>query len=813
MADRFFSMTNDNKTASGQDSSTMFVESFDEFCVGLIDLQKIRSIIAELLENDPHTIETILLTLDNAFREGLIKSSTYDSLTTDVDHATSADEPTEWSAATREQFSDNHAEADNSLLTEDDTGYPDERPPPKNHASPPEAVEIAPGTLLKNRFELMSKLGAGSMADIYEAIDRRKQEAGATDPRLAIKVISKAYSTHPGAVETLQREALNSHGLIHPNIIRVFDFDWDGNRFFMTMERLNGRSLAAMLDEHRLQPLTFDLAGEVIEGVCRGLSYAHERGVIHADIKPGNIFVSPDEPIKILDFGIARVSGEEGDTLVAGAHTPAYASCEVLEGSEPTQQDDIFSLACVAYRMLTGRKAFGSHTALEAERRHITPQRIEALSPSQWQALERSLAYRRADRVIALDTFAAAFDNKISTTQLSEDSVNQPGDFSPPPGLPLRVGLPAIAALLTVIALALFWPKLEPALNSVIQTENTTTPKSAPPPVVERIAVETDLQPPVEPLPEPLVQPSVEVLIEPTIQAEQSQPDPAPDTGPTRLDELVALAGEAMNDGRLIDPDNDNAQLFVTEMIALEPEAPKTQQHRTRLAELMLLEAMISITDQDFDKATHWINETTALGAPEEMTGRIETELQKARDARNVRQSESLGAIFASATPAAILANPDSTLAAMAAGNKPDPTYSGDEPVASPGSLSLAIALPETPAPAIAAQPLDPGPAGELAQIANADILLSELEFTRFVEPTFPRRLSKFRRRSGWVEIRFRVTPNGRTDDIQVLNAAPDDRFNKSAMAAVSKWRFKPVYIDGTATEKYSSIRMRFEPE
>jgi TonB family protein len=94
----------------------------------------------------------------------------------------------------------------------------------------------------------------------------------------------------------------------------------------------------------------------------------------------------------------------------------------------------------------------------------------------------------------------------------------------------------------------------------------------------------------------------------------------------------------------------------------------------------------------------------------------------------------------------------------------------------------------------------------------NRDIELSALEFSRFVEPKLPRRYAS-RRMSGWVELRFRVTTNGQTDNIEVVAAEPDNLFEKAAIKAVSKWRFKPVYVDGVVTEKYSSVRLRFEPE
>ena len=459
-------MTTDKKTATQH-----FTESFDDFCVGLVNLQHMRAIIAEMLNDEPRAAEMMLATIDTAFREGLIKASTYDELTTDVDRATSEDEPTEWSDATLAQES-------NDISADEDTGYPSTELTKTTDSPLPATVDLAPGSVLKNRFELVSHLGAGSMADVYEAIDRRQQEAGAADPRLAIKVISRAYLTHPHALKTLQHEALNSQGLINPNVIRVFDFDRDGDRFFMTMELLDGQSLVKILDERRFQPLPITQAVSIIKGMCRGLQYAHQQGIIHADIKPGNIYISTANQAKILDFGISRIANDEveGDSSpVTGAHTPAYASCEVLEGAKPTKRDDIFALACVAYRMLAGHRAFDGLTALEAERKQYHPQRIETLNKQQWQVLQQSLALRCADRTVSLATFAAAFSNPspaADTPQIYPESEPKSAKNYPElRGLPLQFGIPAIAVMLIAITMALFWPEPEPTPAPLARTE------------------------------------------------------------------------------------------------------------------------------------------------------------------------------------------------------------------------------------------------------------------------------------------------------------------------------------------------------
>ena len=630
---------------------------------------------------------------------------------------------------------------------------------------------------------------------------------------------------------------MNSQGLIHPNVIRVFDCDSDDDRFFMTMEMLDGHPLVTMLDERRLQPMPFNQSMSIIKGMCDGLQYAHEQGIIHADIKPGNIFVSTTGQAKILDFGISRIANDDGEgsgSPVTGAHTPAYASCEVLEGVEPTVQDDIFALACVSYRMLSGHRAFGGLTALDAEREQIKPRRIETLNPQQWQVLEQSLAFRRADRTAHIVDFAAAFFNRTPAAKFADqpriDPDNAPRD-SEPRGLPLRFGIPAIAVMLIAMTLIVFWPEPKPKFTPEpiprpLARTDSFAPDTSHEPSDSMDSTATDIDQPVTETDEP---PALEpfdpvVSTEPPSESRQELPPvitpeaptiSQPEPGQTRIDELETLADNAMNDGRLLDPADNSAHLFVMELTTLAPETPEVQQRRTRLAELMLLEAMVAITDEDFDAATVWISETRTLGVPEETTQRFEVELQKARDAKSARQTETLGAIFASATPAAILAGSgldldDEQEAEATPETETVDTAAGPGQVTGLGSLSLAMIMPGA-LPNIPADEVDKGQTGEAADSANNYVPLSTLRFERFVEPKISRRLSN-RRTSGWVEVRFRVTTDGRTDDITVVAAQPDDRFDKTALKAVSKWRFKPVTVDGVATEKYSGIRLHFKP-
>lgn len=259
--------------------------------------------------------------------------------------------------------------------------------------------------VLKQRFVLEEKLGSGGMGTVFRAKDLRKVEARDRQPYLAIKVLNNDFREHPEAFIALQREAAKSQTLSHPNIVSIFDFDKDGDIPFMTMELLEGQELAALL---RAYPngLPEPVAWSVIRGICAGLAYAHEAGIVHADFKPGNVYVGSNNNPKILDFGIARavqltdVQGDDTlfDPARLAALTPAYASREMLAGDNPEPRDDLYSLGIVIYLILTGHHPYGRLSAEDAAREGLKPERPKGVSRRQWQVIARCLAFNRQNR-------------------------------------------------------------------------------------------------------------------------------------------------------------------------------------------------------------------------------------------------------------------------------------------------------------------------------------------------------------------------------------------------------------------------------
>ena len=259
--------------------------------------------------------------------------------------------------------------------------------------------------VLKQRFVLDEKLGSGGMGTVFRAKDLRKVEARDRNPYVAVKVLNNDFREHPEAFIALQREAAKSQALSHRNIVSIYDFDKDGDVPYIIMELLEGQELADLL---RAFPtgLPDEMLWPIVRCLCDGLEHAHEAGLVHADFKPGNVFVAPNHSAKILDFGIARAVqinqalGEDTvfDPTRLAALTPAYASPQMLDGAEAETRDDLFSLGVVIYLMLTGQHPFARTPANEAARQHMKAERPRRLSRRQWRVLERCLAFDRDHR-------------------------------------------------------------------------------------------------------------------------------------------------------------------------------------------------------------------------------------------------------------------------------------------------------------------------------------------------------------------------------------------------------------------------------
>jgi serine/threonine protein kinase len=267
------------------------------------------------------------------------------------------------------------------------------------------------GQLLSDRYRLERALGEGGMGVVYFARDEEvKGEI------FAIKVLKPEIRERPEALELVREEVRKTRSLAHPNIVGVYSVNLDRNSAFILMEYLDGKALDALIDEDFGRGMPFDRAWPLIQDICAGLAYAHDHSVIHSDLKPSNIFVSTAGKAKLLDFGIARAArGGSGrfDPATLGALTPAYASCEMLEGGKPDQRDDVYALGCVIYEMLSGKHPFDCPSALEARRDGMKVAPIASLTAKQNAAVARTLAFDRAKRT---DTVEALLSGLAPTT-------------------------------------------------------------------------------------------------------------------------------------------------------------------------------------------------------------------------------------------------------------------------------------------------------------------------------------------------------------------------------------------------------------
>lgn len=270
--------------------------------------------------------------------------------------------------------------------------------------------------ILNNRFVLEATLGAGGMGTVYRAKDLRKVEARDPNPFVAVKVLNDEFKHHPDAFITLQREASRSHILSHPNIVTVHDFDRDGDVIFMTMELLRGQGLEAITRRHKGKGLTTATALKIIRDIGLALAYAHQKHIVHSDLKPGNIFVTKDGA-KVLDFGIARLTNQatanvDFDAGSLGALTPTYASLEMLQGEPPHPSDDVYAAAIIAYELFTGNHPYQRKSADVALREKLRPAPIKTLSKQQWRTLEQGLKLRREDRLQDITRFYKGLTQK-----------------------------------------------------------------------------------------------------------------------------------------------------------------------------------------------------------------------------------------------------------------------------------------------------------------------------------------------------------------------------------------------------------------
>jgi len=264
--------------------------------------------------------------------------------------------------------------------------------------------DLTTGSTFAGRYQIVEELGKGGMGKVYKAQDTEIKE------KVALKLIKPEISLDKKTIERFQNELKFARKIGHRNVCRMYDLNKEEGSYYITMEYVSGEDLKSFI--RRSEKLTVGKAISLAKQICDGLAEAHRLGVVHRDLKPGNIMIDKDGNAKIMDFGIARSLGEKGITgagVMIG--TPEYMSPEQVEGKETDQRSDIYALGVILFEMVTGRVPFEGDMALSIAVKHKTeepkdPKEYNAQLPEDLSGLilrclakEKDKRYQSADEV------------------------------------------------------------------------------------------------------------------------------------------------------------------------------------------------------------------------------------------------------------------------------------------------------------------------------------------------------------------------------------------------------------------------------
>jgi serine/threonine protein kinase len=296
----------------------------------------------------------------------------------------------------------------------------------------PVAAEPAPGSILCSRYVLEQVMGRGGTSVVFRARDLRPgAPRGKAANVVALKLLHAGLRANPIALTQLSREFRQMQCLSHRGIVRVFDMDCDGEVSFISMELVAGGTVNSWMHT----PASDSEAFGIITQCCEALEYAHSLGILHGDVKPSNVLLASDGTAKLIDFGSTPNPG--GGTAVgfdaSVGTTPLYASPQILDGLRAERRDDIFSLACLSYSILSrGRHPFGGHPSFEDGRAKSAPTYVRAIPPALFEVIERGLSAERERRPASVREFlalltAAERRQRAATTSVATVTRPEPG--------------------------------------------------------------------------------------------------------------------------------------------------------------------------------------------------------------------------------------------------------------------------------------------------------------------------------------------------------------------------------------------------
>ncbi|HWE08343.1 MAG TPA: protein kinase [Solirubrobacteraceae bacterium] len=280
-------------------------------------------------------------------------------------------------------------------------------------------------TTIAGRYRIEGRLGVGGMSTVHLAFDSRLERY------VALKLLAEHLADDPTFVSRFRREALAAARLVHPNIVQVFDFGFDSghHQHFIVMEHVSGNSCAELLRDRGRLPLA--QAIDIVSQACRGLDYAHRNGVVHRDVKPGNLLVSDSDVVKLADFGIARAVDQSSITQAGSVlGTAAYLAPEQARGEEAGPQADLYSLGVVSYQLISGRLPYeaSSLSELALKQQRESPIPLDELNPEVPAALAAAVA-----TALAIDQRARPHD-AMELAEALQDGARGIGPTGAPAG-------------------------------------------------------------------------------------------------------------------------------------------------------------------------------------------------------------------------------------------------------------------------------------------------------------------------------------------------------------------------------------------
>jgi eukaryotic-like serine/threonine-protein kinase len=264
---------------------------------------------------------------------------------------------------------------------------------------------------IAGRYRLEGRLGFGGMSTVHLALDLRLER------QVAVKLLAEHLADDPTFVSRFQREAQAAARLVHPNIVQIFDSGLDeaSGRHFIVMEYIEGQSCAEILRDDGW--VEVDEAVSIIEQACEGLDYAHRHGVVHRDVKPGNLLRAREGEVKLADFGIAKATEQSSITQVGSVlGTAAYLAPEQARGEEAGPPADLYALGVVAYQLISGRLPYEatSLTELALKQQREEPATLDtlvaAVGPELADAVAIALALDPRDRYQTAREMGRAID-------------------------------------------------------------------------------------------------------------------------------------------------------------------------------------------------------------------------------------------------------------------------------------------------------------------------------------------------------------------------------------------------------------------